>query len=169
MMRSDMLYLRPVDVEAPDGEQWQVARLWIGRRLPRWRRVAFGEAGADAASGLAMPSPGSPEDLAAGLVIFVGVVVFAVVLIPLLLFGIELIILGVVIAAGILGRALLARPWVVRATPAGGRGRPLAWSVKGLRRSAHVIDEVAEALSLGVAPAPAAATEALLGDLSAPG
>jgi hypothetical protein len=39
---------------------------------------------------------------------------WSVVVIPLLLFGIELLIVGLLIAAGILSRGLLGRPWVVR-------------------------------------------------------
>ena len=123
--------------------KWRIGRLWAGRRLPRWRRVRLGDAGAEAAWSLPIPDGGSPEDLAAGVVILVGAVVFAVVLIPLLLFGIELIILGLLVAAGILGRALLARPWVVRAIPASGHDAALGWKVTGLRRSGRVIDEVA--------------------------
>jgi hypothetical protein len=59
---------------------------------------------------------GGPEELAAWVLIVVGSVVFAVILIPLLLFGIELIILGLLIALGILARAGLGGPWVVKAT-----------------------------------------------------
>lgn len=150
-------------VETPDGVQWRIGRLWIGRPLPRWRRVRLGDAGSEAAWMIPISDGGSPEDLAAGVVILVGAVVFAVVLIPLLLFGIELIIVGVLVAAGILSRALLARPWVVRATPASGHDRALAWRVSGLRRSGRVIDEVAAALVAGLAPAPSEA-ESLLGE-----
>jgi hypothetical protein len=149
-------------VDTPDGVQWRVGRLWIGRRLPKWRRVRLGEASSDAAWNIPIPDVGSVDDLAAMVVVVVGAVIVAVVLIPLLLFGVELIALGLLIAAGILGRALLGRPWVVRATPAGGHARALAWNVTGLRRSARVIEEVAEALTAGVPPAPAEAADPLL-------
>jgi hypothetical protein len=117
-----MLGLRHRVIEAPEGVQWRVGRLWINRRLPKWRRVRLGETASDAAWSSPIPEVGSLEDLAGGVAIIVGIVVFAVVLIPLLLFGIELILLGLLIALGILGRGLLGRPWVVRATPAGGQG-----------------------------------------------
>jgi hypothetical protein len=88
--------------------------------------------------------------------------VFAVVLIPLLLFGVELISVGLLIALGILGRGLLRRPWVVRATPTSGQDRALAWKVVGFRHTARVIEEVAASLSNGLPPTPAEAAEALL-------
>lgn len=165
--------LRDRTVETPDGVQWRIGRLWVGRRLPRWRRVRLGDATSDAAREVAwnipIPDVGSVDDLAVAVVIVVGAVVFAVVLIPLLLFGIELIILGILIAAGILGRAFLGRPWVVRATPNTGHGRALAWKVTGLRRSGRVIDEVAASLINGLTPAPAEATETLLIEAASPG
>lgn len=46
--------------------------------------------------------------------------VIAIVVVPLLLFGIELIVLGLVVAAGIVGRTLLGRPWNCHGRP----GRP---------------------------------------------
>ncbi len=148
-------------IEAPDGLQWRIGRLWINRRLPKWRRVRLGDTASDAASVAPLPDAGLLEDLAGGVAVLVGIVVFAVVLIPLLLFGIELIVLGLLIALGILGRGLLGRPWVVRATPDGGRGGALAWRVVGWRRSARVIDEVAASLTNGQLPAPAEALESL--------
>jgi hypothetical protein len=151
---------------APDGLQWRVGRLWVGRGMPRWRKVHIGEGVEEAAWNIPIPDVGSVDDLAAVVVVVVGAVVFAVVLIPLLLFGVELIILGLLVAAGILGRTLLGRPWVVRATPAGGHERALAWRVRGLRRSALVIEEVAASLAHGLRPAPAEAAEALTRDTS---
>jgi hypothetical protein len=141
--------------------QWRIGRLWINRRLPKWRRVRLGDTASDAAWSAPVPDVGSLEDLAGGLAIILGVVVLTLVLIPLLLFGIELILLGLLIALGILGRGLLGRPWVVRATPDGGNGGALAWRVVGWRRSARVIDEVAASLTSGQTPAPAEALESL--------
>jgi hypothetical protein len=161
-----MLARRDRVVDAPDGLQWRVGRLWVGRGMPRWRKVHIGEGVEEAAWNIPIPDVGSVDDLASVVVIVVGAVVFAVVLIPLLLFGIELIILGLLIGAGILGRAFLGRPWVVRATPAGGHERALAWRVRGLRRSARVIDEVAASLAHGLQPAPAEAAGMLMTDTS---
>jgi hypothetical protein len=157
-----MLHLRESVVESPDGVTWRIGRLWVSRSLPRWRKVNLGDAAAEGAWSIPVPDVGSVDDLAAVVLIVIGAVVFAVILAPLLLFGIELIIVGLLIAAGILGSSLLGRPWVVRATPAGGRDRALAWRVRGLRRSARVIDEVAASLVSGFPPAPVEAAETLL-------
>jgi hypothetical protein len=153
-------------VEAPNGVRWRIGRRWISRPLPRWRRVGTGDAASEAAWSL--PDIGAVEDLPAAVMIGVGAIVFAVVLIPLLLFGVELIIAGLLIASGILARAFLGRGWVVRATPAGGEDRALAWRVSGLRRSARLIDEVAASLARGIQPLPAEAAETLLTEMPAP-
>jgi len=157
-----MLHFRNRVVVTPDGVQWRIGRLWIGRRLPRWRRVHLGDGATEAAWNIPIPEVGSVDDLATVVVVLIGAVLFAVVLIPLLLFGIELIILGLLVAAGILGRAFLGRPWIVRATPASGHAPALAWRVTGLRRSARVIDEVSASLAKGMPPAPAETAESLL-------
>ena len=82
-------------------------------------------------------------------------------MIPLLLFGIELILLGLVIAAGITGRTLLGRPWIVKAAPlaSDAQDRELSWSMVGWRRSNRLIDEVVASLSDGLDPAPAEEAE----------
>jgi hypothetical protein len=108
-----------------------------------------------------MPDVGGVDDFAAGIAILVGALVVAVVLIPLLLFGIELIIVGFVIAVGIAGRSLLGRPWVVQATPVDNPAGALSWKVRGWRRSRRLIDEVATSLANGLEPAPAEAHELL--------
>jgi hypothetical protein len=94
------------------------------------------------------------DNPAMALLLLVGVVVVAVIVIPLLLFGIELILLGLLIASGILGRALLGRPWVVCAVPASGHDTDLRWKVAGWRRSGRLIDEVSASLTSGIPPAP---------------
>jgi hypothetical protein len=80
-------------------------------------------------------------------------------MIPLLLFGIELILLGLLVATGILGRTLLGRPWIVHATPLAGEAERLTWRVVGWRRSNRLIDEVAASLGAGLDPSPAEASE----------
>jgi len=146
-------------VTSPSGEQWRVGRRWLPRPLPRWRRMRVGTSVDDAA--WSITDIGSLEDLPVVLLVGVGALVLLVVLIPLLLFGIELILLGVAVAAGILARGLLGRPWVVQATRQDVTASPLSWTVVGLTRSAQVIDEVVLALGRGVKPSPAEATEAI--------
>jgi len=112
----------------PAGQEWRIARRWVTRSLPRWRRVPPGHAAAEA---LSIPEAGDASDLAATLAIAVGAVVVAVIVIPLLLFGIELVILGFVVAAGLVGRGLLGRPWVIDAGPVDEPTPTYTWEVSG--------------------------------------
>lgn len=84
----------------------------------------------------------------------VAVIVLIVIVVPLLLFGIELIILGLLVAAGIVARSALGRPWIVEAIPSKGESAALAWGVKGWRRSEKLIDEVTTAIAAGTTPSP---------------
>ena len=102
-----------------------------------------------------VPDLGNAEDLGAAVLAVLAVVVVVLVVIPLLLFGLELILLGAAIAAGIFTRTLLGRPWIVEATPLDGDAEHLGWRVAGWRRSKRVIDEVAASLAAGRDPAPA--------------
>jgi hypothetical protein len=131
--------------------------------MPRWRKGASGQdtPGEAAEAVFTIPDLGGLDDIGAAVLVLLAVVAVAVVVIPLLLFGIELILLGLLIAAGIVGRTLLGRPWIVRATPLGGDAE-LSWQVAGWRRSNLVIEEVAASLSAGLDPSPAGATEPLL-------
>jgi ABC-type antimicrobial peptide transport system permease subunit len=145
-------------VRTPSGEDWQVGRRWITRGLPRWRKVPAGRTTGEA---LSLPDIGGPEDLVISIAVILGAIVVAAILIPLLLFGIELILLGFAIAAAILGRGLLGRPWIVQARREGESTPKLAWQVSGWRGSARLIDEVATALAAGLDPAPAEAQDVL--------
>ena len=151
------LEIRRRAVRAPGGEEWRVGRRWITRSLPRWRKVRVGGAANDAAWWI--PDFGNLEDLGLAVMVAVGALVFAVILIPLIFFGVELIIVGLAIAAGILGRGLLGRPWVVEAVMDEEPHRTLGWRVVGLKRSARVIEEVALALQSGLEPSPGEAAE----------
>jgi hypothetical protein len=82
--------------------------------------------------------------------------VFAVVLvlIPILFFGLELVIVGALLAAGLLARTLLGQPWIVEATSIDplSSGRCLEWRVRGWRRSQAFIAEIAAELAAGNEP-----------------
>ncbi len=129
--------------------------------MPRWRKARAGKIppGEAAEAIFTIPDLGGLDDIGAAVLVLLAVVAVAVVVIPLLLFGIELIVLGLLIAAGIVGRTLLGRPWIVRATPLGDEAAELSWHVAGWRRSNLVIEEVAASLSAGLNPSPAGATE----------
>jgi hypothetical protein len=123
--------------------------------------VRFGKrrAGEAAEAVVMLPDIGNVDDIGAAILVFVAIAVIALVAIPLLLVGIELIILGLVIAAGIVGRTLFGRPWVVQAVPVCDDAPTLAWRVCGWRRSGHVIEEIATALNAGHDPVPSEAGE----------
>jgi hypothetical protein len=136
-------------VHSPSGDEWKVGRRWAGRATgrPKWRRFS-GVDGFDAAGML---------DFDSSLPVVLGLIAVAVltvfVLIPLLLFGIELIALGLVISAGIFGRMLLGRPWTIEATNVR-TGETRTWHVSGWRQSASTIDDITSTLSSGGALPP---------------
>lgn len=153
-------------VRTPSGQEWRVGRRWIGRPMPRWRklRIRKTEEGKgsriDTAEVLfSVPDFGGIDDLGAAFLLLAAIIVIAIVVIPLMLFGIELIVLGLLVAAGILGRTLFGRPWVVQALPTNDSTDPLNWRATGWRRSGHLIDEVAGAFEAGLSPRTAEATD----------
>jgi hypothetical protein len=129
--------------------------------MPRWRKARIGKMRpGDAADAVfSVPDLGDLDDFGVAVLALLAVVVVAIVVIPLLLFGIELILLGLLVAAGILGRTLLGRPWIVHAAPLAGEAEGLTWRVVGWRRSNRLIDEVAASLGAGLDPSPAEAPE----------
>ena len=88
-----------------------------------------------------------------GLVV-VAVLAAILIVIPLLFFGIELVVLGVLLAAGGIGRILFRQPWVIVArsndplTP----GRRLEWRVIGWSKSRGLIEKVISDLAAGRQP-----------------
>lgn len=130
--------------------------------MPRWRNVRMGKPDAGNTVEAVVVAAPDLDDLGAGALVLLAVVVVAVVVIPLVLFGIELILLGLLIATGIVGRTLLGRPWIVRATPLGTEVEELSWRVVGWRRSNSVIEEVATSLSAGLDPSPSEAAKPIL-------
>jgi hypothetical protein len=133
-------------VRTPSGDEWQVGRRWLGRRtrLPKWRRAGdLGIEGWDAASLLEFDS-----GIAVGVALLVIGVLAVFVLIPLLLFGVELIAVGAVVATGILGRVLLGRPWTIEARNRH-TGESRTWQVSGWRQSAATIGEISASLAAG--------------------
>jgi hypothetical protein len=139
-------------VSAPTGAVWRVRRRWLSRRLPRLRRVS-GDAAGEVASqpGGWLPFDiGDVGDLEAWLVAIAALVLIIFVLVPVLLFGFELIIVGVLLATGIIGRLFLGRPWIIEANSSS--GETLTWEVAGWRQSRHALDETARALAAGREP-----------------
>jgi hypothetical protein len=142
--------LRPATVVAPDGLEWQVGRRWSTRRFGwTWKRRGVAS---DALSGVGQGLGG--VDFGNGGLAVVGALAAALILIPVLFFGAELIVLGALLAIGLVGRVLLRRPWVIEAsssdplTP----GRRLEWRVVGWRKSERLIEQVVSDLAAGREP-----------------
>jgi hypothetical protein len=128
-------------VTAPDGTTWRVGRRWLPKKPVLWRSKPkpdwfFPDIGLGDADGV----------LAVIAVIAVLILLFTVVF-PVIVLGIELLLVVVLLVGGIAARLLFRRPWTIRARA--GDGRELAWRAVGFRRSGRVRDDVAAALALG--------------------
>jgi hypothetical protein len=148
------LQLGPRRVMAPDGVEWHVGRRWLTRR-PKLDRPRSGDMASESLYnlGLGWPDLGN-LDLGEGLLLAVAVVALVLILIPVLFFGVELVILGTLLAAGVIARILLRQPWVIeaRSTDPLTSGRQLEWRVRGWRKSGKLIAQVALDLSAGREP-----------------
>ena len=139
---------------APDGVQWRVGRKWMTRRALLMRRRQSATVSDSLLNlGSVWPDPGG-LDLGQELLAIAAVVAVVLVLIPILFFGLELIIVGVLLAAGVVARTVLGQPWVVEAVSSDplSPGRQLEWRVRGWRRSQRLIAEVAAELEAGNEP-----------------
>ncbi|MBV9416623.1 MAG: hypothetical protein JO363_16685 [Solirubrobacterales bacterium] len=144
------LHAGPRTIVAPDGVQWRVARRWSTRRFGwTWKRRSVA---ADALSGLGQGIDG--VDFQEGGLMLVAVLAALLIVIPLLFFGVELIILGALLAAGAIGRVMFRQPWVIEAWSKDPlmRGRRLEWTVIGWRKSQALIETVSSDLAAGREP-----------------
>jgi hypothetical protein len=144
------LHVGPRRVVAPDGVEWRVGRRWSTRRFGwTWKRRGIAS---DALSGLGQGVGG--VDFQGGALVVVAALVAALILIPLLFFGVELIILGALLAAGVVSRVLLRQPWVIEARSSDPLTsvRQLEWRVIGWRKSRRLIDQVVSELAAGREP-----------------
>ena len=137
---------------APDGVEWRVGRRWFtGREASHLRRGTNGASFWDFGSGT--PDFGN-LDFGDGLLVSLIALAVLFILIPILFFGAELIVIGIILAAGILTRVFGLKPWVVEAKvvapPAS--TRQVEWQVRGWRKSRRLIGEVATDLAKGREP-----------------
>lgn len=159
----DRLAFRPVrratdsrEVTVPSGTTWRVHRTWARGYGPRFEgrlRRAWNVTPGDFVDQLGQGLDVG-DSAAVAIAVIVALVVAVFVIVPLLLLGIELIIVGVAIALGTLARLFLARPWIVVAESLDGPGVEFAWKVSGIRRSRQLVDEVASSLEAGAEPEP---------------
>jgi len=132
-----------VNVQAPDGRTWTVKRRWF----PRRRRI--GRADLDHLTPDWLDFGSFADDLSGILLgIVVGIVAFVLVLVlfNVVAIAIELVLLILLLFAGLFGRVVLRRPWIVQARSGDAE---LEWPVVGWGPSGRKIAEVAEQLRSG--------------------
>jgi hypothetical protein len=139
-------------VTAPDGKKWTLGRHWLPRRK-RFKKADLSDASPD---GSFLDFGG--DDLGIfGVIIAVIVSVFLVFFIALLFFNVfalalELLIVIVVALAGVIGRVVFRRPWIVFARNG---NTQLQWPVVGYLNSRRQLQEIAGQLALGTQLQPA--------------
>jgi hypothetical protein len=144
-----MLNMNSREVTSPDGMRWSVTRRWFaGRRLHSWKWRLEQVSDAPGSGSANWFDAFQGDDLWSALLTIGAIVVLALVVVPILLFGIELVSVGVLIAAGLSGQMLLGKPWTIEARAVGdGAAASRLWRIAGWRDShrfiAHVRDELA--------------------------
>jgi hypothetical protein len=138
-------------VKSPDGRKWTIGRHWLPRRR-RFKKADIRDVGPD------FPGIDGFDDLGAiGLIIAIVVSVILVAFLALLLFNVfalalELLIVIIVALAGVIGRVVFRRPWIVFARSGDTR---LQWPVVGYLNSRRHMQEIAGQLALGTQLEPA--------------
>ncbi|HEY6891750.1 MAG TPA: hypothetical protein VI300_28365 [Solirubrobacter sp.] len=138
-------------VTAPDGRRWTLGRHWLPRRK-RLGRADMSDIGPDW-----LDFPDADDLGIVGVIIAVVVTIVLTIFIALLLFNviaiaIELLIVIVVALAGIIGRVVFRRPWIVFA-----RTKDVVheWPVVGYLNGRRRIQEISSQLALGTQLDPA--------------
>jgi hypothetical protein len=139
-------------VTAPDGRKWKLGRRWFpGRRRlwrPRLRDMPDGSIG----------DLGGGDDLGIFAAIFIAIlaiiifVVLAVLLLNVVAIALEILIVAVLLIAGVIGRVVFRKPWVIYAKT---KDRYVATEVKGWRASRRALDDMAERIRSGAELEPA--------------
>ncbi|HVM40867.1 MAG TPA: hypothetical protein VM618_08845 [Acidimicrobiia bacterium] len=171
--------MKSLTARAPDGSTWTVARRWTPRRKLRdlrWRREEWAtttsagtkradehddESRADEKDRSWLLDVLDPtvffDDLPGGIlaviVIAAALVLFAFVVWPLLLVLFDVVVIVLLTLAGVVGRIVLRRPWIVEAE--GSNGERHEYRVVGWRDSQRLVTDLAFALETG-RPLPAA-------------
>lgn len=133
-------------VETPDGGRWRVGRRWVPWRfrLRKPRSPLDDLGGADLPLELA-GTVGGPFVIVG---VVAAILLFALAAVPVLLAVVELTILAVLVAGGVVVRILLRRPWIVdvQRLDAYDGG---SWEVVGWRRSGELATALATQLESG--------------------
>lgn len=131
----------------PEGRQWKVRRRWFHQTVP-WRGPK-GDSALDLFDGASLAGDAADMPVVGGIMIGIFallVAVLAVVLvIPGLIFILELMAVLLIVGLSVVGRILFRRPWTVEARLAG-TNEVHEWAVVGWRASGELVKSVAERL-----------------------
>jgi len=137
-------------VTAPDGTKYTLGRRW----LPRWKQLAR----VDPGSAPDLPDGGFDDDTGIFATIFLAIfALLAAIFLALVLFNvfaiaIELVLVILIALAGVIGRVVFRRPWIVFA-----RTKDVVheWPVVGYLNGRRRIQEISSQLALGTQLDPA--------------
>jgi hypothetical protein len=132
-----------VNVQAPDGRTWKVGRRWFPRRK-RLGRAELSDMTPDW-----LDVGGFADDLTGivlGIVVAIVAFLLVLVLFNVVAIAIELMLVILLLFAGLFGRVVLRRPWIVQARSG---DAVLEWPVVGWRSSGRKIADVAGQLRSG--------------------
>jgi hypothetical protein len=138
-------------ISSPDGSVWQVGRRWATYPFPRPRR--WRPNATDLFSSNPVPDLGG-LDLESVLIVIGALLVIVLIVIPLFIFGIELIAVAWVCAASVVARLVLRRPWIIeaRAVDGAASGRVVEVEAVGWRASRAATNELAADIAAGRPP-----------------
>jgi len=88
-------------------------------------------------------------DFEGGLILLAIAIACVLILIPLLLFGFELIIVGCLLGIGLVGRSVFGKPWTVTAVRSGASAPAAEWRVRGWGPSRSLIHHVCVEVEAG--------------------
>jgi len=154
--------MRTIGVTTPDGATWDVRVVWqprwraLARRFGGWRRRRKGENGGGGSGLDGLDIPGGSDDLAALVLVIIGLILFGLLfwflLLPLLLLLVDVVVVILLLALAIPVRVLLRRPWTVEASrrgPDGESTETVSTHVVGWRNALRARDEIADKLRAG--------------------
>lgn len=150
-------------VTGPDGRTWIVRRHWLAR-LPVWigprPKPAQGSKTSPASKGWnGLDFLGDlvwfSADVPAAVLIGIALILLAFLAVPIVIFLLDAVLIGLIALVVLLARVLFRRPWLVIAETAGPPPIVHRWSEPGWRASAERIERVAVGLEAGSDVTPA--------------
>ncbi len=139
------------NVTAPDGRRWTVGRRWLSRRR-RLARADLSDATPDFLDFGGADDLGVLGMILAAIALFFVTIFLVLVLFNVVAIAIELTLVIFLLVAGVFGRVVLRRPWIVRARNG---DTSHEWPVVGWRASRRTIADVSERLRSGAQLDPA--------------